>query len=86
MDFIQSLPAVLLVFVLLGGALWLLRRRGGASFHLPSIAKAQTRQMHVVERVALNAQHALHLVRVGDRTLVVATSPSTCGLIAEVER
>ena len=85
MDFLQPLLAVALVLSLLGGALWLLQRRGGASFHLPRMAKPG-RSIEVVERVSLSAQHALHLVRVGERSLVISTSPSSCSLVTEVER
>ena len=85
MDLLQPLAAVVLVLGLLGGALWLLRRRGMASFALPGIGRGQARQMEVVERVALSAQHALHLVRLGERSFVVSTSPSTCELVVEVD-
>jgi len=85
MDMIQPLAAVVLVLALLGGALWLLKRRGAASFQLPRMARGPARQMEVVERVALSAQHALHLVKVGERSFLVSTSPGACGLVTEVE-
>ncbi len=73
MDELQPILAVILVLSLLGVALVLLRRRGIASFRaLPAVNQ---RQMKVVERVPLGAQHALHLVRVGDRLILVATAP-----------
>jgi hypothetical protein len=34
-----------------------------------------------VERVALGPQHALHLVRLGERGLLLSSSPSGCALI-----
>ncbi len=37
--------------------------------------------MEVLERVPLSAQHALNLVRVGERALVVSVHPGGCSLI-----
>jgi flagellar biosynthetic protein FliO len=79
MDELQPILAVILVLGLLGAALVFLRRRGIASFRaLPALNQ---RQMKVVERVPLGAQHALHLVRVGDRLILVATAPGSCQVL-----
>lgn len=64
---------VVAVLALLGGVLWLLRRRGMA---IP--AAGGVRQMSVAERTPLGAQHALHLVRVKDKVILVATGPGCC--------
>jgi flagellar biogenesis protein FliO len=84
-DILQPLAAIILVLSLLGGALYLLRRRGMASFSnaaSPFIGQGSSpRQLKVVERVPLGAQHALHLVRVGDRLILIATSPGSCQVI-----
>ena len=87
MDAIQPIAAVALVLTLLGGALFFLKKRGAASFHLPGSGsrRAGPRRMEVIERVALGPQHALHMVRVGDRTVVVATAPSSCQLLCETD-
>ena len=79
-DILQPLSAVILVLVLLGGALWLLRRRGMASsrFGRPD---AGTLQLKVMERVPIGPQHALHLVPVGDRVVLVATAPGSCQML-----
>ena len=79
MDDLQPILAVILVLSLLGGALLFLRRRGIASFR--AIPAVSARQMKVVERVPLGAQHALHLVRVGDRLILVATAPGSCQVL-----
>jgi flagellar biogenesis protein FliO len=76
MDELHPILAVILVLSLLGGALLFLRRRGVASFR--GLPAGNTRQMKVVERVPLGAQHALHLVRVGDKLILVATAPGSC--------
>ena len=85
MDAIQPIAAVVLVLSLLGGALFFLKKRGAASFHLPGSGsrRAGQRRMEVIERVTLSPQHSLHLVRIGDRTVVVATAPSSCRLLCD---
>jgi flagellar biogenesis protein FliO len=85
-DILQPLSAVILVLSLLGGVLWYLRRRGMASFPSAGLPFGRTRQsnpanrwqLKIVDRIPLGAQHALHLVQVGDRLILVATSPGSC--------
>ncbi len=83
MDVLQPLAAIMLVLGLLGVFLLFLKRRGAAGFRLPRLSPAGPRRMEVLERVALSPQHALHLVRIGGRSLVVATTPSSCLTICE---
>jgi flagellar biogenesis protein FliO len=80
MQLTEQIAMVLLVFMLLGALLWFARRRGMASFPLGS-RKSSGRRLEVLERVPLTAQHALHLVRVSDRTVLIATAPSSCTLL-----
>jgi len=81
MQLIEQLGMVLLVFALLGGLLWFAKRRGMASFPLGSRRAGSGRRLEVLERVPLTPQHALHLVRVSDRTVLIATAPSSCTLL-----
>jgi flagellar biogenesis protein FliO len=81
MDDLQPILAVILVLSLLGGVLFFLRRRGIASFSAFPTGAANVRQLKVVERVPLGAQHALHLVRVGDKLILVATAPGSCQVL-----
>lgn len=85
MDMLQPLAAVVLVLALLGGALWLLRRRGLASFNGPALRLSrpgsESRQLALIERISLGGQNSLHLVRVGERRILVATAPGTCQLL-----
>jgi len=83
MNVIQPWAAVCLVFALLGGALFALKKRGVAAFRLPRLSSPGARRMEIIERVSLGPQHTLHLVRVGERSLVIATSPSTCQMVCE---
>jgi flagellar biogenesis protein FliO len=41
------------------------------------------RRVEVLERVPLTPQHALHLVRVSDKVLLIGTAPSGCTLLHE---
>jgi flagellar biogenesis protein FliO len=78
MDVLQPLTATLFVMALLGGALMLLRKRGAATIRFPA---AGARRLQVVERVSLGPHHGLHLVQMGDRTILVATAPNSCQLL-----
>ena len=80
MEAVQQMLAMCLVLGLLGGALWWLRRKGFARFSTPVFGKSE-RQMQLLERLPLSPGHALHLVRVEGRTLLVASSPGGCALL-----
>lgn len=78
----EQLLAALLVLALLAGTLWLLRRKGVASLNVTLPKRfTGTKQMQVLERMALTAHHSLHLVRVRDRTILIGVSPSGCNRI-----
>jgi flagellar biogenesis protein FliO len=81
MDAIQPVVAVLFVLGLLGAALYALRKKGVAQFRTPSFGRHTERQMHMIERLALTPQHSLHLVSIGERTLLIATSPGGCAVV-----
>jgi len=85
MDILQPMAAVVLVLALLGGSLFWLRKRGAAAFSFSRLSTAGPRRMQVLERLPLGPQHALHIVRVGGRAVVVATAPTSCQLLCDVE-
>ena len=74
-----QITAVFFVLLLLTATLWLLRRRGLATVNTV-LAKRLSKQkwMQVVERMPLTANHSLHLVRIGDRVILIGVSPSGC--------
>jgi len=79
----QQFLAVFAVLALLLAALWLLRRKGLVSVSQRLIGTAgKERQMRVVERVPLTAQHSLHLIALGDRLIMVGVSPGGCSQVA----
>lgn len=80
MDLLQQGAALLVVFSLLGGAVWMLRSR-----RVPGIRVRGERRMQVVERLALTPQHSLCLVKIGGRTVMIGTAPSSCHLIESVD-
>ena len=81
MQLTEQIGMVLLVFALLGGLLWFSKKRGLAAFSLSGRRGGSGKRLEVLERVPLTPQHALHLVRVADRTVLIATAPSSCTLL-----
>jgi flagellar biogenesis protein FliO len=80
---LRQVFSVLLVFSLLSLVLWKLRRPNGPIGSLWRKGAGGARALETVERLALTPQHALHLVRVHGRELVVATHPQGCTLLGE---
>jgi flagellar biogenesis protein FliO len=81
MELLQQGLALVLVFALLGTALWFVKARQGPSLRL----RGGDRKMQVIERVSLTPQHTLCLVKVGERLIMIGTAPSSCQLIQTVE-
>ena len=79
----EQLFAVLAVLGLLVLALLVLKTRGYASFRFPQRRRAGA-SLEVVERVMLTPQHSLHLVRIGDRHIVIAASPQGCSRMGQL--
>jgi flagellar biogenesis protein FliO len=80
MEFLQQGLALVLVFGLLGTALWFVKTRQN-----PNLRVRGERRIQVLERVALTPQHTLCLVKVDDRLVMIGTAPSSCQVIQTVE-
>jgi len=80
MELLRQVSSVLAVFALLGLALWTLRRGGFASLRG---MRRETKSLHCIERLPLTQQHALHLVSIRGREMLVATHPQGCALLME---
>ncbi len=80
---IGQLVPVIAVFGVLAAALWLLKRRGLASFSPLWNRGPQTgaRKLEVIERIALTPTHSLHLVRVSGQVVLIGVAPSVCNCL-----
>jgi flagellar biogenesis protein FliO len=52
-----------------------------AQFAVRGPGGGKTKSMRVIERLALTPQHSLYLVRVEDRTMLIAASPGGCSIL-----
>ena len=82
MDFVQQMAAAGAVLALLAATLWWLRRKGFAGA-LPA-RKTVGRRLECLERLALGPQHTLHLVRLGETALLLASTPAGCTLVESI--
>ena len=78
MEIFTQAAAILGILVVLAGTVWALQRRGLATL---TLRPGTARRMQVLERLPLTAQHALHLVRVDGKVLLVASAPAGCTLL-----
>jgi flagellar biogenesis protein FliO len=81
MDVIRQSLALTLVFLLLWAALWFLRKKRGILFRPGRTNKAL---LETRGKLALSAQHTVHVVRIGDRDLVLAVHPSGMILLCDL--
>lgn len=82
MGLAREILPLILVFGLLGLAVWKLghgRRIAPRWFSGPS----RGRMLEPLDRLALTPEHALHLVRLRGRELMLATHPRGCLLLTE---
>jgi flagellar biogenesis protein FliO len=86
MDVLRQVFSILLVFSLLGGALWALRRGGNIRFRglAGKRVRGNTKSMVAVERLSLTPQHTLHVIRIYGQEVVVATHPQGCSVVTTV--
>ena len=80
MDFVQQMAAAGAVLALLAATLWWLRRKG----HVLPTRRTVGRRLECLERLSLGPQQTLHLVRLGENALLLASTPSGCTLVAQV--
>lgn len=79
-----QVAGVAAVFLLLGAALWWLRRAGFAAGGRAPAGPGQAPLAERVGRLSLGPQHRLELVRLADRVLVIAVGASGCSLLETV--
>jgi len=77
----RLVAAFALIIGLLGGAVWLFRRRG--MLRMPGSA-APTRRMQVVERQNLSRSASVAVVRVGSNSYLIGATDTQVSLLADV--
>jgi len=77
---IVPLASILVVFGMLAGVLWWLRRLGIA-VPRASLGRGRSARLESLCKLTLGPQHNLHLVRVDQTVVLVACSPAGCALI-----
>ena len=89
MDLLQGITVALLMLLAWVGAIVWLRRRGYAQLSLGGFSRGPgakpAKRMQVIERVALTPQHALHLIRVDERVVLVASAPGGCSVLSPID-
>jgi flagellar biogenesis protein FliO len=84
-DMYRQFFGVMLVLGVLIAVVYLLKQRGIARFTgLRVLGGGAERIVKVVERVPLTAQHTVHLVQIGQRRVLISSSPGSCQLITEI--
>ena len=84
---IGQIAAVAGVLTLLVLTLWLLRTRGtrvGSKIGIAGVLALRSkpaRRLECLERLPLGPHHTLHLIRMGETSLLVASSPGGCSLV-----
>jgi flagellar biogenesis protein FliO len=82
-DAYRQFFGVLLVLATLIVLLVWAKRRGFARWNGLRMAREEP-MIRIVERVSLTPQHTLHVLAVGERRLLVTSSPGSCQLITEL--
>jgi len=72
MDIIRQSLAIAFVFALLWTALWFVRKKGWTGLRRTQPARSWLESRG---KLALSARHSIHLVRIGDRNLILALHP-----------
>ncbi len=79
----QQLGAVGLVLLMLWATAWLLKRKAGTPLLSPR-ARAGARRIEELDRTRLTPQHSVHLIRIDDKTVVLAVHPGGLAVIDAV--
>ena len=82
MELTRSLFGVAILFGLLGALVWIARKKGRLLGVIGS--GPDGRMLHVIERVPLTSNHSVHLLRAGDRTLLVGVHNSGLTLLCDL--
>lgn len=86
MDIFRQLLAITVVFLLLWTTLTLLRKKGrmpgwtriGRTKFVPGVLESRG-------KLLLSAQHSIHLIRIGDRSIILALHPEGVTLLGDAQ-
>ena len=82
MDVARQLVSVLVVLALVVGFAWFMRRQAG--FVRPRLFGSRQSAIRVLHRVALTPQHSLHIVVLGDSTVILGAGPNGITILREL--
>ena len=82
MSLLASIAPLVVVLGMLAALLWWLRRTAAGA---GARAGARGRYIQLVETVELGPGRCLHLITLGERALVVASTAQRCDLLCELE-
>ena len=81
MEIARQLLGIGCVLALLFALVWLQRKKGGLAFS--SRARSGNKALQLIERLPLTPRHSVHLLRAGDRILLVGVHDSGFTLLSE---
>lgn len=81
MEILQPAIPVCAVLALLALCLWFFQRKGMVNLRALPGFPSKVRRLEVIERLQLTPQHALCLVRINKRTILIGTAPAGCHLL-----
>jgi flagellar biogenesis protein FliO len=81
MGFGEQLALTTAVMAVFGASLWWLKRKGIINSRIPLVSGKSVRRLQMLECLPVAPQHALHLVQVGDRVVLIGRSPSGLSLL-----
>lgn len=88
MDIVRQLLAILLVFALLWAALYSLRRSGKGrkpGWIAMKRTKSASGLLESQGKLALTPRHSIHLIRIGDRHLILALHPDGVTFLGDIQ-
>lgn len=84
MELARSVIGVVTVFALLGILLWISRKKGALfSARRPSSGAGE---LELLQRLPLTANHSVHLLRAGEKTLLVGTHGSGLTVLCDLSK
>ena len=81
MDLVRQSLAIVFVFALLWTALWFVRKKGW----MVRRTKPAPGRLESCGKLVLTARHSVHLIRAGDRNLILALHPDGVTFLGDAQ-